>query len=39
MEPLARENIRLAASVLVVRDHSDGGIELFMVQRPGQAVL
>ena len=39
MEPLARENIRLAASVLVVRDVPAGGIELFMLQRPGQAVF
>ncbi|MDP6376838.1 MAG: NUDIX domain-containing protein [Pseudomonadales bacterium] len=40
MEPLARENIRLAASVLLVRDtHPLRGMEVFMVQRPGGAVF
>jgi 8-oxo-dGTP pyrophosphatase MutT (NUDIX family) len=38
-EPIARQNIRLAASVLLVRDAPPAGIEVFMVQRPGGAVF
>ncbi len=34
MQPLARGNIRLAATVVLMRD-SDAGIEVFMTQRPG----
>jgi 8-oxo-dGTP pyrophosphatase MutT (NUDIX family) len=35
MQPLSRDNIRLAATILLVRD-SDDGPEVFMVQRPGR---
>jgi 8-oxo-dGTP pyrophosphatase MutT (NUDIX family) len=34
MQPLSRDNIRLAATILLVRD-SDHGPEVFMLQRPG----
>ena len=34
MQPLQRENIRLAATVMIVRD-SANGIEVYMVKRPG----
>lgn len=34
MQPLSRENIRLAATVLLLRD-TPGGPEVFMMQRPG----
>lgn len=34
MQPLQRQNIRLAATVVLMRD-TDSGIELFMMQRPG----
>ena len=39
MEPLQRENIRLAATVMIVRDKpasSGSGIEVFMMKRPGK---
>lgn len=39
MEPLQRENIRLAATVMIVRDRAgtDGtNIEVFMMKRPGR---
>lgn len=38
MEPLQRENIRLAATVMIVRDKPGGagGIEVFMMKRPGR---
>ena len=35
MQPLQRENIRLAATVMIVRD-SANGIEVYMVKRPGK---
>ena len=35
MQPLQRENIRLAATVMIVRD-ADDGIEVYMVKRPGK---
>ncbi|MFM7119481.1 MAG: NUDIX hydrolase [Gammaproteobacteria bacterium] len=34
LEPLVRDNIRMAASLLLVRDRSDGP-EVFMLKRPG----
>lgn len=34
MQPLQRGNIRLAATIVLVRE-SDGGPEVFMMQRPG----
>jgi 8-oxo-dGTP pyrophosphatase MutT (NUDIX family) len=34
LEPLVRDNIRMAASLLLVRDRPDGP-EVFMVKRPG----
>lgn len=34
MQPLTRENIRLAATVVLIRQTS-AGVELFMLQRPG----
>ena len=34
MQPLERKNIRLAATVVLMRD-TDNGIEVFMMQRPG----
>lgn len=34
LEPLVRDNIRMAASLLLVRDR-EGGPEVFMVKRPG----
>lgn len=34
-QPLQRENIRLAATVMLVRDSADG-LEVYMVQRPGR---
>ena len=39
LEPLQRENIRLAATVMIVRDKpasSGFGIEVFMMKRPGK---
>ena len=39
MEPLQRENIRLAATVMIVRDKPDSlspTIEVFMMKRPGR---
>ena len=39
MEPLERENIRLAATVMIVRDKpasSGSGFEVFMMKRPGK---
>ena len=39
MEPLQRENIRLAATVMIVRDKPDASqpaIEVFMMKRPGR---
>ncbi len=35
MQPLQRENIRLAATVMIVRD-ADDGMEVYMVKRPGK---
>ncbi len=35
MQPLVRGNIRLAATVMLVRD-SEQGLEVYMVQRPGR---
>ena len=35
MQPLQRGNIRLAATVMLVRD-APGGLEVYMVQRPGK---
>ena len=35
MQPLVRDNIRLAATVMLVRDTADG-MEVYMVQRPGR---
>lgn len=35
MEPLQRDNIRLAATVVLARQRGDG-IEVFMIQRPGR---
>lgn len=35
MQPLVRDNIRLAATVMLVRDTPDG-MEVYMVQRPGR---
>ena len=35
LQPLQRENIRLAATVMIVRD-ADDGIEVYMVKRPGK---
>ena len=35
MQPLVRGNIRLAATVMLVRD-GDAGFEVYMVQRPGR---
>ena len=35
MQPLQRENIRLAATVMIVRDTANG-IEVYMVKRPGK---
>ncbi len=35
MQPLQRGNIRLAATVMLVRD-TPGGMEVYMVQRPGK---
>ena len=35
MQPLVRDNIRLAATVMLVRD-GDHGLEVYMVQRPGR---
>ena len=35
MQPLVRENIRLAATVMLVRD-SGTGLEVYMVKRPGR---
>lgn len=34
MQPLQRQNIRLAATVVLMRD-TVGGVEVFMMQRPG----
>jgi len=34
MQPLERQNIRLAATVVLMRD-TEAGIEVFMMQRPG----
>jgi 8-oxo-dGTP pyrophosphatase MutT (NUDIX family) len=34
MQPLKRQNIRLAATVVLMRDTSEG-VEVFMMQRPG----
>jgi 8-oxo-dGTP pyrophosphatase MutT (NUDIX family) len=34
MQPLKRQNIRLAATVVLMRD-TENGIEVFMMQRPG----
>lgn len=37
LEPLQRENIRLAATVMVVRDKNGAGaMEVFMMKRPGR---
>jgi 8-oxo-dGTP pyrophosphatase MutT (NUDIX family) len=38
LEPLQRDNIRLAATVMIVRDKAgrDSGIEVFMMKRPGK---
>ncbi len=38
MEPLAKDNIRLAATLVLVRD-SNQGLEVYMVERPGGAVF
>ena len=35
MQPLVRDNIRLAATVMLVRD-TPTGLEVYMVQRPGR---
>lgn len=35
LQPLQRENIRLAATVMIVRDTANG-IEVYMVKRPGK---
>jgi len=35
LQPLVRDNIRLAATVMLVRD-TPGGMEVYMVQRPGR---
>jgi 8-oxo-dGTP pyrophosphatase MutT (NUDIX family) len=35
MQPIARDNIRLAASVLLLRDSADGP-QVFMMKRPGR---
>ncbi len=35
MQPLVRDNIRLAATVMLLRD-TPGGMEVYMVQRPGR---
>lgn len=35
MQPLVRDNIRLAATVMLVRN-TPGGMEVYMVQRPGK---
>ena len=35
MQPLVRENIRLAATVMLIRDTS-AGLEVYMVKRPGR---
>jgi len=35
MQPIARDNIRLAASVLLLRE-TDSGPQVFMLKRPGQ---
>ncbi len=35
MQPLQRENIRLAATVMIVRDTANG-LEVYMVKRPGK---
>jgi len=35
VQPLQRDNIRLAATVMLVRD-TPGGLEVYMVQRPGR---
>ena len=34
MQPLLRGNIRLAATILLIRE-GDGGPEVFMMKRPG----
>ncbi len=38
MQPLERDNIRLAATVMLVRD-TPGGMEVYMVQRPGRGAF
>jgi 8-oxo-dGTP pyrophosphatase MutT (NUDIX family) len=38
VQPLERENIRLAATVMLVRD-TPGGMEVYMVQRPGRGAF
>jgi 8-oxo-dGTP pyrophosphatase MutT (NUDIX family) len=38
MQPLEQNNIRLAATVMLVRD-SDRGLEVYMVQRPGRGAF
>lgn len=38
MQPLVRDNIRLAATVMLVRDAIDG-LEVYMVQRPGKGAF
>ena len=35
MQPLQRENIRLAATVMLVRD-DPSGLQVYMVKRPGR---
>lgn len=35
MQPLQRENIRLAATVMLIRDHPSG-LQVYMVKRPGR---
>ena len=35
LQPLQRENIRLAATVMLIRD-ADEGLEVYMVKRPGR---
>ena len=35
MQPLSRDNIRLAATIMLVRDHAQG-LEVYMVKRPGR---
>jgi 8-oxo-dGTP pyrophosphatase MutT (NUDIX family) len=36
LQPLQRENIRLAATVMIVRDSDANGVEVYMVKRPGK---